>query len=297
MTNATKLLVLAAAVFGPVLARAESVVFTYTEAVYIDSKEAPLRSPEGVACNDGGALIVADTGNSRLLTYTVKDDGIAAAAEIKAPQLVAPVRVQLEPKGGMIVLDRKGSRLVRLDAKGAVVGAVEPKSDLPGTFTPVAFKLDGEGNVWVLDGTGRVVALDPAGKVIRTLDLPKGGKMFTDVAVDAGGTVYAVDAVQGMVWSADKAATAFKPLSKSLKDEMSFAGYLLAAKGKLLLVDQVGHGVVVLGADGSFQGRQLSYGAAEGLLQYPGQLCLTERGDAFLADRNNNRVDRYTTAR
>jgi hypothetical protein len=295
MSHATKLLVLAAAVLGPVLARAESVVFTYTEAVYVDAKEAPLKAPEGVACNDAGGLVVADTGNARLLNYTVKDDGIAAVAEIKAPQLVAPVRVQLDPKGGMVVLDRKGSRLVRFDAKGTYAGAIEPKGDLPGTFTPVSFKLDADRNVWVLDGAGRVVVLDPEGKLLRTLDLPKG--MFTDLAVDGGGVVYAVDAVQGMVWSADKAATAFKPLSKSLKDEMSFPGYLLAAKGKLLLVDQVGHGVVVLGMDGSFQGRQLSYGAAEGLLQYPGQLCLTESGDAFLADRNNNRVDRYTIAR
>ncbi|BDG05266.1 NHL repeat-containing protein [Anaeromyxobacter oryzae] len=296
MSSSTKLLALAAAVLGPVLARAESVVFTYTDAVYIDSKEAPLRSPEGVACNDGGTLIVADTGNSRLVPYTVKDDGVTAGAEIKLSQVVAPVRVQLDPKGGMVVLDRKGSRLVRLDAKGAYAGVIEPKGDLPGTFAPVSFKLDADQNVWVLDGAGRIVVLDPAGKVTRTLDLPKGG-MFTDLAVDGGGMLYAVDAVQGMVWSADKAATALKPLSKSLKDEMSFPGFLLAAKGKLLLVDQVGHGVVVLGTDGSFQGRQLSYGAAEGLLQYPGQICLTERGDAFVADRNNNRVDRYTTAR
>lgn len=297
MSNATKILVLAAAVLGPALVRAEAVVFTYTESVYIDSKEGPLRSPEGVACNDGGALVVADTGNSRLLTYTVKEDGVAAGVEVKSPQLVAPVRVQLDPKGGTVVLDRKGNRLVRFDAKGTYTGTIEPKSDLPGTFSPVAFKVDGGQNVWVLDGSGRVVVLDPAGTVTRTLELPKGGAMFTDLAVDGGGVVYAVDAVQAMVWSADKAATVFKPLSKSLKDEMSFPAYVLAAKGKLLLVDQVGHGVVVLGTDGSFQGRQLSYGAGEGLLQYPGQLCLTERGDVFLADRNNNRVDRYTIAR
>lgn len=295
MSNATKLLALAAAVLGPALVRAEPVVFTYTEAVYIDSKEGPLRSPEGVACDDHGALVVADTGNSRLVTYTVRADGVATGTELKLPQLVAPVRVQLDPQGGTVVLDRKGSRLLRFDAKGAYVGAVEPKGDLPGTFAPVAFKLDADRNVWVLDGAGRVVVLDPAGAVTRTLALPKG--VFTDLAVDPAGTVYAVDAGQAMVWSAAKGATAFTPLSKSLKDEMSFPGYLVAAKGKLLIVDQVGHGVVVVGTDGSFQGRQLSYGMSEGLLQYPGQLCLTEKGDVFVADRNNNRVDRYTIAR
>src|SRR3954469_25972634 len=46
------------------------------------------------------------------------------------------------------------------------------------------------------------------------------------------------------------------------------------------------------GAD-SFLSRALRYGRADGLLNYPGQLCLTHRY-AFVADRNNNRVQIFS---
>jgi streptogramin lyase len=295
--NATRTLLLTAAVIAPGAVRAEALVFTWAAAAYMDGKEAPLKAPEGVACDDRGAVIVADTGNGRLVRYPLKEGELGPGAEIRVPQLVAPVRVQLDSKGNSVVLDRKGNRLVRLDPKGSYLGVIEPKGDALASFAPVAFKLDAADQVWVLDAAGRVVVLAPDGAVIRTVELPRTGGMFMDVAVDGAGVAYAVDGVRAVVWTADKQAKAFRQLSASLKDEMSFPAYIAAVKGKLLVVDQVGSGIVVLGSDGSFQGRQLSIGASEGLVQYPGQLCTTDRGDVFLADRNNNRLDQYTIAR
>ena len=63
------------------------------------------------------------------------------------------------------------------------------------------------------------------------------------------------------------------------------------------MVDQYGNGIVVLGADGSFQGRQLAIGWGDGVLYYPGQLCINARGEAFIADRSNNRVQIFNTSR
>jgi hypothetical protein len=147
----------------------------------------------------------------------------------------------------------------------------------------------------VLDGKERrVVVLDRSGAAKAELPLPAEGGVFSDVTVDAAGTVYAVDAVKGRVWSAEKSATAFKALTPSLKDRMSFPAYITAYKGKLLVVDQNGSGVVVLGVDGSYQGRQLSIGWSDGLVNYPAQLCLTDGGAAFLADRFNNRIQAFS---
>jgi hypothetical protein len=53
----------------------------------------------------------------------------------------------------------------------------------------------------------------------------------------------------------------------------------------------------MLGIDGSYQGRQLSIGWSEGLVNYPGQLCVTESGATFVADRYNNRVQAFSTAK
>lgn len=296
MTRHIRILLLALASV-PALARAESVSFKFVRALYQDAKEGALRAPEGVACNDGGAVVVADTGNSRLLTYSLKDDVVSPGAEIKLPQLVAPVRVQLDSKGNILSLDRKGNRIVRVDAKGAYLGTVQVKTDGP-DVSPSSFRVDAEDNVWVLDSAGwRVVVVNPAGQVTRTITLPKGSAIFTDVAVDPGGIAYVVDARSATVFRAEKGAAAFAPLSKSLKEEMSFPAYLAAVKGRIFVVDQVGNGIVILGKDGAFVGRQLSQGAAEGLVNYPSQICTTEAGDVFVANRGDNRLDQFSTAR
>jgi hypothetical protein len=144
--------------------------------------------------------------------------------------------------------------------------------------------------VYILEiAARRVLVVDPEGNVVRTVPLPK-GSVIADIAVDALGTLFAVDAVTATVFSADKAATELKPISKALKEHMSFPAHITANKGKLYLVDQNGMGIVVLGQDGSYQGRQLSIGATEGLVLYPAQLCLNGNAEAFLADRQNNRV-------
>ncbi len=291
------LLVVAALVAVPGVVHAQSIAFTYAYSIYADGKqkEGPLKSPEGVACTES-AVVVADTGNHRLLTWSLKTGRPGAGTEVKLSQLTSPTRVQVDAKGNLLVLDGKTHRIVRVGANGGFGGYLEVSgASSPALGTVVgAFKLDGADNVYLLDvAAGKVVAADPAGKVTRELPLPAGG-MFTDIAVDAAGTLLAVDAVTATVWSADKSATAFKPLTGSLKDRMNFPIYMTSSKGKLFLVDQYGSGIVVLGLDGAYLGRQLSIGWSDGLVNYPSQLCVNDNGEAFVADRFNNRVQIFT---
>ena len=62
------------------------------------------------------------------------------------------------------------------------------------------------------------------------------------------------------------------------------------------LGDRNAPAIVLLDKDGGFLSRALRYGRADGLLNYPGQLCLTH-GYAFVADRNNNRVQVFSILR
>ena len=55
-----------------------------------------------------------------------------------------------------------------------------------------------------------------------------------------------------------------------------------------------GSGIVILGQDGSFHGRQLSMGWTEGLLYFPSQMCVNDKGEVFIADRGNSRVQIFT---
>jgi sugar lactone lactonase YvrE len=284
---------------APAVARGQSVVLVHEGTLYADAEEKPLKAPEGVACTDAGHVVVADTGNKRLVLYTFKDGRLGPGKELKLDQLTSPQRVQIDAKGDLFALDLKTRKVIRVTASGSYGGPVLAKGiEGAAAIQPTSFKLDASGNVYLLDGPGRrVLVLDPSGTVTAQVQLPKESGVVTDIAVGAGGMLYAVDAVQAVVWSAEKGAAAFKPLTPSLKDRMSFPSYLTASKGRLFVVDQNGNGIVILGIDGSYQGRQLSIGWGEGLVNYPGQLCITESGATFVADRYNNRVQAFSTAK
>jgi DNA-binding beta-propeller fold protein YncE len=286
---------------APVAARADAVVFSYEGAIYSDAKDGALLAPEGVGCNESGYAAVADTGNHRVLVYSLKEGRFGGGTELKLPQLPSPWRVDVDAKGDLLVLDGKTRKIVRVAADGTYAGVVEPKG-LPdaGKVLVGAFKRGARGEIYVLDVAGkRVLVLNADSTVSAQLPLPAETGIVMDVAADQGGTVYLLDAGSGRqgsaIYTAEKGATAFKPLVKGLGDRMSFPTYLLARRGRLFVVDQNGSGIVVLGVDGSYQGRQLSIGWSDGLVNYPAQLCMTDTGLAFVADRYNNRVQVFTT--
>lgn len=297
VTRTSQMVSLLAVLLAAGTARAEPVGFTFEQSIYQDAKEAPLRSPEGVACSDT-ALVVADTGNKRLLTFKLTAGRLSLGTEVKLTQLTYPTRLQLDSKGGIVALDGKTRKIVRMDPKGVYASTVEVKGVAnASSVIPGSFKLDASDALYLLDvANRRVLVLDAGGTVTRQLELPKTGE-FTDLAVDLAGTIFVVDGVNAALWSAEKNATAFSVITKGMKDKMNFPVSMLANKGKLFLVDQYGNGVVTLGIDGSYQGRQLAIGWNDGTVYYPSQLCITEGGEAFLADRYNNRVQYFTLAR
>ncbi len=292
-------LIAMAAVALPAVARAQAIVLKHELTIYADEKEIGLNAPEGVACSDS-SLVVADTRNARLVKYAINDKQLAAGVPIQLEQLKRPARAKALPDGRILVLDEKTRSIVRIDSAGKFVGRVEFKGDAaPKGVVPVAFDVDGSGTLFVLDIISRsVLALDASDSVTRKIDLPKERtSVFTDVAVDPAGTLYAIDAVGATVWSAAKGQAGFKQLSKSLKDYAAFPIALTVSRGSLLVVDQHGGGIVAVGLDGTYRGRQLAEGWTDGLVRYPSQVCVNAGGEVFLADRGNNRVQLFTVVR
>jgi hypothetical protein len=280
-------------------ARAGAIALRPVRALYVDAKEGPLKRPEGVACAieaDGSSVVVvADTGNRRVVRYRIaKDATMGAVVEAKLDQLTSPLRVQLDSKGNALVLDGKTRRLVRVGPGGEFRGFLEPKGAGGGPELRIgSFKVAAEDGFVVLDfASPRVLVLDSAGTVTRQVGLPK-ASLFTDVAVDGAGNLYAVDAREAALWVADPSAKEFKRLTPSMKQYMSFPTYVAVDRALLLVVDQNGAGIVQVGIDGSYQGRALAFGASEGLVAYPSQVCTTSSGETFVADRANNRVQLF----
>jgi hypothetical protein len=289
-------LALAALAAAPGAARPASLAFRLE--ITADDKEEPLRAPEGIACTDRGALVVADTGNGRLLTYTYRDGRLTGGKPVKLPEASYPVRVQIDSRGNVLVLDRKTRRIVRVDAAGAFAGAVTLKGAASPEPVPTSFKVGPADELIVLDIAGRRVLVAGAdGRVSRELPLPASGEEFTDVALDAAGRIVALDAVGSRLWAAAKGETAFKPLGQGMKDRIAFPVYLTDAGGRFLVVDQHGHGVAWVGPDGNLTGRELEMGWIKGQVYYPEQLCIGGEGLIFIADRNNNRVQAFSEGR
>jgi sugar lactone lactonase YvrE len=209
------------------------------------------------------------------------------------------VRVQIDSRGNVLVLDSKTRRIVRVGETGRFGGFLTP-SGVPGgeRWFPVSFRLDGSDRVYVLDGAAaRVVVLEPDGAFARELPAPPGAAL-SDLAVDARGTVVAIDGRHARVYAAAPDARTFAPLGTGLREVASYpTSVALSDRGLIVLVDGHGNGLVVLAPDGTYLGRRLGIGWTEGLVYYPGQICIDARGDVFVADRGNHRVQAFTQAR
>lgn len=279
---------------------AEAIKFRPVLSVYSDDKGAGLNQPEGVACSQHSLFLVADTGNDRLLQYTFQEDTLKGGAEIKVAELTHPIRVQTNSKGETYVLDGKQRRIVRLSHEGTFKGYLDPEGlPPPKAFVPRSFKIDMADNIYILDiGSERVIVLDSAGKYLHGIAFPENYGFMSDLSVDLKGKIFLIDSIHAVVFVASRDSIRFSPLTKSLKEQIDFpASITTDARGMLYLVDRNDSSIFILGPDGSFQGRRLSAGWKEGLLRQPSELCMNEMGEAFIADRGNNRIQIFTVVR
>ncbi len=270
----------------------QALIFQPVVSIYSDTDGKGLLHPEDVACT-ADSIFIADTGNNRLVHYGLEGNEVKFVAQIHFSQLQNPIRVQLTSKGEIWALSSKDRRIVRMTADGQFLGNFEMKS-VPDqeNIVPRSFRIDRDDKVYILDIHGnRVLVLSARGDFLRQIDLPKELTAFADFVVANSGTIYAVDSVAARIHTASKDAESFTPLAKSLKDRMNFPTYITTDNsGNLYVTDQNGGKIVLLGVDGSFRGQKAGKGWAEGLLNYPVGVCLNGNGLAFVADRNNNRV-------
>ncbi len=282
------------------LTAAETARLRYVVSVYADDKGAGLNLPEGVACDGSGQVVVGDTGNDRLLRFTYRDKAVSGASAIKIAELTAPSRIQLNSRGEIYALDGKQRRIAHLGAKGefkewVAFDTVPP----PTTIVPKDFALDTADNVYVLDVfSARVLVLDPQGKFQRAVAFPDEVAFGSDLAVDATGNLFLLDSIKRRLFSAAKDAAVFAPLGGDLTEALAtLPTSMTASKGSLFVAEGSGSSIVGFGRDGSFLARQLTMGWDEGSLNHPGQVCVNDKDDVFIADRDNSRIQVFKLTR
>lgn len=288
---------LAVFLWAPQVVGAGSNNIKWVTSIYADANGVGLKRPEGVACGEK-FVVVADTGNNRLVRYAY--DGSAVTAEAEFPLGKSnPVILQLNSKGDFFFLDGRERRIVVLKASGERIGFLNPKN-MPSSkdIVPKSFRIDGNDNIYILDiFSQNVIVLDPDWQLLKKISLPKDHGFFSDLAVDRQGKIYVLDSVEGIVHAVAKGATEFTPLTGSMKEIMNFPARLsVDDRGFLYLVDQNGSGLGLVAPDGELLGRKLGLGWNKSGLYYPSQICISAGGDLFIADRDNSRVQMFSVA-
>lgn len=276
----------------PAAFAAEPVKLRALPSLYEDGKGTGFRAPESVAFDGSKRLAVADTGNGRIVLFDVAGDKVTPGAEIRLPEVTYPLQARFAPDGGILVLDGKAKKIARLTAAGQFKGYLAPRNDpAKGPLVPRSFRIGPDNAVYILDvAQGRVVVLGPDDAVRRQIVFPREARGLADLALDARGIVYALESAGRRVLAARPDDPAFAPLA-SLEEEMAFPTALAVDDtGRIAIADLSDGGIVFLGPDGSFRGRQSAMGWKEGLLRYPSGLAAGPPGLLFVADRGNNRV-------
>jgi hypothetical protein len=282
------------------LGAAETGRLRHIVSVYFDGKGAGLNLPEGVACDSNGQFVVGDTGNDRLLRFTFRDKTVSDGTEIKIPQVSAPTRVRLNSKGEIYALDNRLRRVVHLGPAGefkealTLAGVPEPTTIVAKDFT-----IDAADNIYVLDVfSARVLVLNAQGQFQKALPFPGEAGFGSNIAVDSTGNILLLDAIKRRMFSAGKDATAFTPLGGDLTEFLgTLPSYMTASKNAIFVVEGNGSSVVGFGRDGSFMSRQLSMGWNEGSLNHPSQMCINDKDEVFIADRDNSRIQVFQLLR
>ncbi len=274
--------------------------FSYLVSVYADDKDAGIHLPEGVACGGKGLVVVGDTGNDRLLTFTYLDRTLSAVSAIKIPQLTAPSRVRLNSKGDIYALDSRQRRIVHLDAAGQFKEVVSFEgAPPPATIVPKSFTIDSADTLYVLDEfSGRVLVLNAQGRYQRALPFPDGIGFGTDLTVDFEGNILLLDSVKRRIFTAAKDAKAFAQLGGDLAASVAtMPTSITASKGIIFVAEGSGSTIDLFGRDGKFLSRLLTQGRSEGALDHPAQICVNDKDEVFIADRDNSRVQAFQLTR
>ncbi len=274
--------------------------FRHLLSIYADGAGAGLNLPEGVACGAGGQVLVGDTGNDRLLRFTLQDRKVGDGAEIKVPQLTTPSRVRLNSKGEIYALDSRQRRIVHLGAGGEFKEVVSyTGAPPPATIVPKDFAIDSADGIYVLDVfSARVLVLGADGAFQKAIPFPEAARAGSDIAVDSAGNVVLLDAIGRRLFSAAKGADAFTPVGGDLTQFLStLPTAVVPSKGIIFVVEGNGGSIAAFGQDGSFLSRQLGPGWNEGLLNHPAGMCINDRDEAFIADRDNSRIQVFQLLR
>jgi DNA-binding beta-propeller fold protein YncE len=145
----------------------------------------------GVALDRAGTTVyVAQPSAGAVVQYTPEGRVVRTIGAATGVPLQGPSGLAVDSQGNLYVLQGGLGRIDVVGPTGAPLRSITPTGDDAIDALSQGLDIDAANNLYVADSRhSRILVLDPAGAVTRRI--PLGGPFVNDVAVDAGGNVYA----------------------------------------------------------------------------------------------------------
>ena len=221
-------------------------------------------------------------------------------AQEMAAKDMSPTALAFDKSGALWVLDKRQSRVSKLDSDGQPVLSFGNQGRRNGQFDePGDLVISAEGNIYVADtGNSRVQAFSPDGVFFKVFDNAVSGKLRKPaaLAIDARDNLYVLDTGRASVtvysangealreFGGDKAAEADR-----LKNPVS----VMAGHDEVLVLDS--DRVRVYSHDGKFLRAFGAHGQENGELADADNLAKKDAASFFVSERGNQRVQSFTT--
>ncbi|MBI4472136.1 MAG: SMP-30/gluconolactonase/LRE family protein [Acidobacteria bacterium] len=304
----------------------------------------------GIRVDDAGNLIIADTGNNRIRKVDATTQNITTIAGTGAPAfsgdngpatdsgLTTPVGAIVDGAGNLLIADFGNSRIRKVDARTGIISTFAgsgPSSGDGGPATeayldfPASVAVDRLDALFVGENY-RVRRVDPGTGIIRTFvgtgQPGVGGdggpatqaplNEHLDIAVDAGGNLYVVDAHIHQVRKIDAGSAVITTVAGVDREPGSSgdgglasaaklnypAGVAVDASGNIYISDSENHRIrrvdAVTRVITTFAGNGVAGFSGDGgvatnaSLQHPQGIAVDSEGNLFIADMINRRIRR-----
>jgi streptogramin lyase len=146
------------------------------DAMWTNSSD-PLNDPEGIAIAPSEHMVIADSGNNRVVIWDNNGKPLKSIGSFgpradwrNPPQFNYPTGVFVHPSKKLYITDTQNNRVVVLDETGMVLSTWGTQGSAPGQFNqPRTITIDHFGNFWVLDsGNSRVEIFSALGQYNAT---------------------------------------------------------------------------------------------------------------------------------
>jgi YD repeat-containing protein len=272
--------------------------------------------PTAVAVAPNGNLVVADSGNKRVEVFSESGTFVRAFGSVGTGNGQfsgsGPEGVAVDAKGNIWVSDTYGGRLEKFSGAGEFLKSISSKGSGSGQLgEPTGLAVAVNGTVFVADWqNNRVAVFNEAGEFVRQFGAAgTGNGQFShpdEVNVDNLGKVWVGDQSNGRIEEFSQAGEYLAQFGASGTGAGQFSfGYPIGMtsdkRGRFWIADAKNNRIqkwtipdYVPDYTPALNSTFGSLGSGNGQLKHPGDVALDAKGNLWVADSNNNRVEEFS---